>query len=167
MSRYLIVANQTLGGDKLDQAIRDRIEGGQSQFYVVVPMTLPEHETKVWTGGFLVGDVRSDTVQSAVEEEARHRESLIEQAVTRAETRLGQMIDKIQSAGGEATGQVGASDPADAVEEVLKDQSFDEIIVSTLPAGISRWLKMDLPSRVERLTETPVITLEAEESPAE
>jgi hypothetical protein len=167
MSQYLIVANQTLGGERLDQAIRERIEQGASEFYVLVPMTEPEYESKVWAGGFVApGDMRSDAAQAAIEEEARLRESLIERAANVAEERLRQMIDKVQSAGGHAEGRVGAFDPADAVEEILKDRSFDEIIISTLPVGISRWLKMDLPSRVARMTEIPVTTIEAEESQA-
>lgn len=50
MSRYLIVANQTLGGEKLDRTIRDRAGRGDSEFFVVVPMTASEHESD-WTGG--------------------------------------------------------------------------------------------------------------------
>jgi cell pole-organizing protein PopZ len=167
MGQYLIVANQTLGGERLDQAVRERIDRGASEFYVLVPMTEPEHESKSWTGGFFApDDVRADAAQAAVEEEARLRESLVDQAVNVAEDRLRQMIKKVQAAGGQVEGSVGAFDPADAVEEVLNDRSFDEIIISTLPAGISRWLKLDLPSRVERMTEIPVTTIEAEESPA-
>ena len=40
--------------------------------------------------------------------------------------------------------------------------NVDAVIVSTLPAGVSRWLKMDLPSRIDRMTDAPVTTIEAE-----
>jgi hypothetical protein len=40
--------------------------------------------------------------------------------------------------------------------------SFDEIIISTLPSSISRWLKLDLPSRVRRTYSIPVVVATAE-----
>ena len=42
-------------------------------------------------------------------------------------------------------------DPMDAIEEALHDGDFDEILLSTLPPHVSRWLRMDLPSRVAHL----------------
>jgi hypothetical protein len=45
-------------------------------------------------------------------------------------------------------------------------EAFDEIVVSTLPGGISRWLKLDFPSRVARATELPVRHVIASESSA-
>jgi hypothetical protein len=138
-------------------------------------MTLPEHEAPAWTGGFDLGPsaahpyvggldagVPPEPAAREMEEYERRQEALLDEARRRAEDRLGQMIDKIRSAGGEAEGEVGASDPMEAVEAVLKGRSFDGIIVSTLPAGISRWLKMDLSSRVSRMTDAPVTTVEAE-----
>jgi hypothetical protein len=175
MGQYLIVANQTLGGAKLDRAIREHIERGETRFYIVVPMTPPEHEAPSWSGGFALGrsmshpyvvapneGVSPEQAAREMEEAARRREARLDEARRRADDRLGQMIDKIRSAGGEAEGEVGDTDPAAAVERVLNDRSFDGIIVSTLPAGISRWLKMDLSSRVARMTDAPVTTVEAE-----
>jgi hypothetical protein len=175
MGQYLIVANQTLGGAKLDRAIRDHIERGETQFYIVVPMTPPEHEAVAWSGGFALGrsmshpyvvapneGVPPEQAAREMEAAARRREAQLDEARGRAEDRLGQMIDKIRSAGGEAEGEVGDADPAAAVQHVLDDRSFDGIIVSTLPAGISRWLKMDLSSRVSRMTDARVTTIEAE-----
>lgn len=175
MGRHLIVANQTLGGAELDRAVRDHVERGETQFYIVVPMTLPEHEAPAWSGGFALGrsvshpyvvgsdeGVPPEQAAREMEEYARRREALLDEARRRAEDRLGQMINKIRSAGGEAEGEIGDTDPEAAIEHVLKDRSFDGIIVSTLPAGISRWLKMDLSSRVSRMTDAPVTTVEAE-----
>jgi hypothetical protein len=56
-----------------------------------------------------------------------------------------------EAAGSTVQGIVGDPDPFTAVEQALKDTPYDEIIISTLPARVSRWLKRDLPRRVERL----------------
>ena len=53
-------------------------------------------------------------------------------------------------------GRLGDPDPAAAVMDVWDPMKFDEIVVSTLPTGSSRWLGLDLPHRLERLTSVPV-----------
>jgi hypothetical protein len=61
------------------------------------------------------------------------------------------------------TGEVARrEDPMDAIEEALHDGDFDEIILSTLPPSISRWLHADLPHRVAHLG-LPLTTVVAEE----
>lgn len=166
MARYLIVANQTLGGDELDRTVRDRVARGDSQFYVLVPLTAPEHETDDWSRGFGLYEGMSTTqiaaAGEAVEQASHRREAAVAEARRRAEHRLDQMLDRIRSAGGQADGAVGDADPATAVKAVLQQQSFDEVVLSTLPAGLSRWIKMDLPSRVARMTTVPVVTVEAQ-----
>jgi nucleotide-binding universal stress UspA family protein len=148
MDCYLIVANQTLGGAELEEIIRDRIELGHGCFHIVVPMVAPHLEAAGWVG--------TDTGMIIPDEEAFH------EARRRSEHRLAAIIDKIRAAGGTATGEVGDPDPARAVKQVLAQRAVDEVIVSTLPAGISRWLKMDLPSRISRLAPVPVTIVEAE-----
>jgi hypothetical protein len=56
-----------------------------------------------------------------------------------------------EAAGGRVEGRIGDTDPFVAVRDTLDSEPFDEVIVSTLPARISRWLHRDLPSRVEAL----------------
>ena len=56
-----------------------------------------------------------------------------------------------RAAGGPVEGIIGKEDAFEAVESALKDPGFDEVIVSTLPAHLSRWLRLDLPSKVEGL----------------
>jgi hypothetical protein len=46
-----------------------------------------------------------------------------------------------------------------AIDDVLLDRRYDEIILSTLPPGVSRWLKLDLPRRVEQRFALPVTTV--------
>ncbi len=54
-------------------------------------------------------------------------------------------------AGSRVTGAVGDSDPVVAVRETVKQNRFDEVIISTLPERVSRWLRRDVPRRVEQL----------------
>jgi hypothetical protein len=56
-----------------------------------------------------------------------------------------------EAAGGEVEARVGDGDPYRAVCDALDDGEFDEIVVSTLPPRVSRWLSMDLPGRLEAL----------------
>jgi hypothetical protein len=60
--------------------------------------------------------------------------------------------DRLREAGIATEGVVGNADPFTAVEEIWNPERFDEVIVCTLPEHLSRWLRLDLPSRVERLT---------------
>ena len=57
---------------------------------------------------------------------------------------------------GEVRGRLGDPDPIVAVMEVWDPLEFDEIVVSTLPTGVSRWLGLDLPRRLEKLTSVSV-----------
>lgn len=152
MSRYLIVANQTLGGDLLHRALEERIERGDSQFYVVVPMTAPQDLHVVGINPLMEGGAPGGSAEGTSEQD---------KAYNRAEHRLNLLIEKIKSNGGKADGEVGDPDPVVAVKDVLRTQTFDEIIISTLPAGPSRWLKMDLSGRVSRMAETPVTVVTA------
>lgn len=69
-----------------------------------------------------------------------------------AEQQLDEALTRMHDAGLEATGLVGDSDPLAAVLEVYEPTRHDEILVSTLPASISRWMGVDLPARVGRAT---------------
>jgi hypothetical protein len=56
-----------------------------------------------------------------------------------------------EAAGGRVEGLLGDADPFHAVSEALATGSYDEVIISTLPARVSHWLHVDLPARVQRL----------------
>src|SRR4029453_5311003 len=128
MPSYLVVANETLGGAHLLSAVRERKRAGDCRFHVIVPATHPnEHAT--WTEG---------------------------DAKALAQERLDRALAAFQELGAPATGEVGDERPIQAIADVLMREPFDEIILSTLPPGMSRWLKMDLPHRVEAVYGLPV-----------
>jgi len=126
--RYLVVANQTLGGEELLDALREKMAAGDASFHVVVPATQP-----------LEGMVFSEA-----------------DAKRLAQERLEAGLERFRRLGAEVDGEVGGEDPLGAMSDALRDHGFDEIILATLPAGLSKWLKTDLPSRVERAFELPV-----------
>ena len=168
MGRYLIVANQTLGAEGLDREVRERIERGErgeARFFVLVPRIAPQREAVAWSFGYsAAADQEAAAAGSAFQRDTRQREARFEarfEARRRAERRLDQMVDAIRAAGGKATGRVGEEDVTAAVRTLLEERSFDEIIISTLPTGISRWLKTGVPRQVARMTDIPVITVEA------
>src|SRR3954452_24622010 len=68
------------------------------------------------------------------------------------EEQLERGMDRIAEAGIEVQGHVVRGDPVDAVHEVWDPATYDEIVVSTLPTGVSKWLRIDVPHRLERLT---------------
>lgn len=128
MERYLVVANRTLGGDHLVEEVRHRLEAGDCHFHVVVPMT-PVAEHGSWNEG-----------HSRVE----------------AQKRLDLALARFRELGAEVTGEVGDPSPVLAIADALRGQAFDRIILSTLRPGASRWLKLDLPHRVQRDFRLPV-----------
>jgi hypothetical protein len=85
--------------------------------------------------------------------EDEHRATLI------AQSRLNQALTQLRSEGLEVEGDIGDPEPLTAMEDALAGQRFDEIIISTLPSGISHWLRMDLPQRAERKFKLPVTTI--------
>jgi len=137
LHRYLVVANQTLSGEHLVAKVHELAHVGPCSFYVVVPVTPPTDHA--WTEG----EIRAV-----------------------AQGRLDRALARFHEAGADATGEVGDANPILAVEDALRVQGFDEIIVSTLPPGVSRWLRLDLPHRVEAAFGLPVTHMIGEAEPA-
>ena len=146
---YLIVGNQTLHDDHLDAALKERAEAPGASFYVLVPAT---HSAEL---------VRPP--DSAVPEVGGAGDDV---GLALARWRLRTLIDHLHDLGIEAEGQVGHPDPFAAVSRLLAQtgnhQRFDEIVLSTLPGSLSRWLEADLPTRMQRHCHVPVTTVTAD-----
>ena len=128
MRAFLIVANQTLTSQSLTQAITARLADGPVRTHVVVPLSP--------VGGRLTWDEQAS------------------RAV--AQTRLDEMLERLREMGAEADGEIGDRDPVMAVRDALRGREVDEVIVSTLPKGLSRWLGEDVPSRLRDSVKVPV-----------
>ncbi len=132
-SRYLVVANQTLGGHALTATVAARAREG-AQIHVVVPATEPAADR-----GARAGSTAGDNAQR----------------------RLDAELQRCQDAGISASGEVGASDPLEAIRGALGENHYVGLIISTLPAGMSRWLHRDLPHQAVRQFGLPVEWVEA------
>jgi nucleotide-binding universal stress UspA family protein len=160
MKRYLIVANQTLGGPELQAAIRERAASGPAHFHVLVPNTPAEDHAPTWAGG--LGTAAGGQGGAVFIAPASAGAPETGEEVTRvAHHRLDEAFRLVTEAGADVDGEIGEPDPFVAIRDVLQGQHFDEILLSTLPAGLSRWLRMDLPSRVQRHFDGPVTVIEA------
>jgi hypothetical protein len=80
-----------------------------------------------------------------------------------ARGQLERALERLRDAGLEAEGAVGDCDPVAAIADVWDPAEFDDIVVSTLPTGTSRWLAADLPRRIARLTGATVAHVVARE----
>jgi hypothetical protein len=69
-----------------------------------------------------------------------------------AARQLEAAVSALREAGIEAEGSVGDADPVIAVSEAWDPMRYDEIVVSTLPASLSKWLPAALPQRIAKLT---------------
>jgi hypothetical protein len=128
MKEVLVVANRTLGGAKLLDAVRSRAASGDVRFRLVVPQSRPH-------AGLVVYD-------EAVREAAQARVDLALSLVA------GESID--------ATGEVGDEDPFLATMDAISEHRPDEVIVSTYPAVSSGWQRRDLVERIRNASGVPV-----------
>jgi hypothetical protein len=82
-----------------------------------------------------------------------------------ASRRLAEAVERLRERGVQAEGRLGDADPIVAVQEAWDPARFDEVVVSTFAAGSSRWLQVDLPSRVAKLTDCNVTHLASRAEP--
>ena len=74
-----------------------------------------------------------------------------------ARHRMESAVAALREAGLDVEGRVGDPDPVVAVREAWDPRDFDEVVVSTLPSQVSKWLLCDVPHRIERLTGAPMV----------
>lgn len=129
MARILVVANETIAGEPLIEAVRRRAERGDTSIVVCVPRTRPQHGAVIY--------------DEAVRQAAQVRVDL-------ARTYLRDAM------GIEAVGEVGDPDPYTAALDAIREHAPDEIIVSTKPATTSGWLRRDLVERIREASGLPV-----------
>ncbi len=134
----LVVAHQTAATPGLLEAVRERAKRSPAKFYLVVPR-MPHGMHKVVDP------------EDTGEDDAQH---VLDEALPKLS----------EAAGTEVTGTLGDAEPLMAIQDAINLGDFDEIIISTLPKRISRWLKLDLVSKTKGLG-LPVTHVEAVESP--
>jgi hypothetical protein len=126
----LVVANETLGGRPLLDAIRERGDD-DTRFILCVPLTRPKSGLVIYT----------DSVFEA------------------AQARVDLALEVIRSMGLRAIGEVGDPDPVTAIRDAMGEYSPQEIIISTYPEARSGWLRRDLVDRIRDATGLPVTHL--------
>jgi hypothetical protein len=128
MKRVLVVANETVAGKPLIDAVRRHAEGEDVHVHVISPQNQPKH-------GYVIYD---EHVRDA------------------AENRLQMTLALMREAGIEADGEVMDPDPYSAVMDALGEEDYDEIVISTHPETRSGWLRQGLVDRVQRAARRPV-----------
>jgi hypothetical protein len=124
----LVVANETVTGQPLIDAVKRRVDGGSVSVHVICPQNQPKH-------GYVIYD---ETIRGA------------------AENRLAMTLAQLREIGVEATGEVMDPDPYSAIMDAVGERDYDEVIISTHPDTRSGWLRQDLVTRVAQATRRPV-----------
>ena len=128
MKTVLVVANETLGGHTLIDAIGARVAEGDVRFALCVPQTRPRAGLVIY----------ADAVRDA------------------AQARVDLALGFVRAEGIEAVGEVGDPDPYTATMDAIREYNPDEIIISTLPETRSGWQRRDLIERVRQDSGLPV-----------
>ena len=138
--RILVIANETVGGERLREEIRSRSEGYDEQVFVVCP---------------------------ALNSPLRHWASDEDGARVQAQGRLSASLARLREAGVDAKGEVGDAEPLQAMEDAMRLFGADEIIISTHPEGRSHWLEKGIVEAARERFAVPithvVVDLEAEQ----
>jgi hypothetical protein len=139
----LVVANETVAGRALHDAVRQATDGRPSRVLVVSP---------------------------ALNSPLRHYVSDEDGARQVARQRLDRSLHALGDAGIDARGEVGDADPLQAIEDSLRTFGADEIIISTHPEGRSNWLEKGVVSGAQKRFTVPithvVVDLDAESAAA-
>ncbi len=127
--RILVIANETVGGERLRDEIHTRSEGYDEQVFVVTP---------------------------ALNSPLRHWASDGDNARLEAQKRLEASLDRLRSLGIDAKGEVGDGEPLQAMEDALRLFGADEIIISTHPEGRSHWLEKGIVETARERFAVPI-----------
>jgi hypothetical protein len=128
-ANVLVVANRTAESPELLEALKARAVQGPSEFTLLVPAT---PQGVAWAADMFAGE-------AAAEE---HRQAF---------------VDELREEGlAVADAKVGDPDPLAAVMDECNQNDYDELIISTLPLHVSKWLRVDLPSKARAATGLPV-----------
>ena len=139
-TRVLIVAHRTAATPALIEAVRERAAQGGCEFTLLVPN--PAHGLhRVVDPEDVDSSEGHDTLELAI--------PLLEDA-----------------AGKEVDGMLGVAEPLAAIQDAVNIHGFDEIIISTLPKRVSRWLRLDLPSKARGLGLPVTVVSQVEEARA-
>jgi hypothetical protein len=129
MAEVLVLANETIGGEALLDAIKERAaQGDDVSFFVVVPQARPRF------GNVIYDEAVRDSAQ----------------------VRVDLALEFMEDEGIRGAGEVGDADPFNAAMDAVRARPISEILVSTLPTTQSAWLKRDLIERLEQATGKPV-----------
>jgi hypothetical protein len=131
-ARVLIVANKTAATPALIEAVRERAARGGASFTLLIPNTA--------RGLHALVDPEDQGQGEA--------EQMLELAIPLLEAAAGAPVD----------GMIGVPEPLAAIQDAINIHGYDELIISTLPQRVSKWLKLDLPSKVAGLG-LPVTTV--------
>jgi hypothetical protein len=124
----LVVANETVGGRALIDAVKARAEKGPVHVCVICPQNQPKH-------GYVIYD------------------ELVRKA---AENRLEITLAELREEGIDAEGAIMDPDPYQATMDGIAQFHADEVIISTHPATRSGWLRRDLVDRIRRDSRVPI-----------
>jgi hypothetical protein len=138
-ARVLVVAHKTAATQPLLDAVRERAQRGPAKFTLLVPNPAHGLHKVVDPGDQGAGEVRD----------------VLDKAVPRLSEAAGTPVEAL----------VGDPDPVAAVHDAINLHGFDEVIVSTLSPRVSRWLKLDLPSKVSGMG-LPVTTVTPADDPS-
>ena len=135
-TQVLVVAHKTAATPALLQAVRDRAARGSCEFTLLVPNSM----------GSL------DRVMDPEDQGDSEAHAVLDLALPLLE----------EAAGARVLGLVGDPSPLAAIQDAVNRDGYDEIIISTLGTKMSKWLKLDLPSKASGLG-LPVTTVTAKE----
>src|ERR687897_894489 len=185
MAEILVLANETIGGAALLDAVRARHAEGDARFFVVVPQTRPRHGnvifvdleaeglpfdvTLVLANQTVAGKELIERLEALAESGPRRFIIVVPQdsgdglAVRAARERLRTLLASLEADNVVAAGMIGDPDPYTATMNAVQYFHISEIVISTLPEGTSKWVADKLVERVAKATGKPVEHVEVSE----